>query len=119
MNARATNPTIMLNQRVTTRMSMVAALANASPIERRYVISAIEVISYVPTPPGDIVTAPMIDAVEWINVALRRRLNDAIEKDGSPAPDKILSKSHSSMHSINHPGTLMVVLTNIGFGLNV
>lgn len=77
MIARAMNPTTMLNQRVTTRMSMVATLANVSPIARRYVISATEVISYVPTPPGDIVTAPMIEAVEWTNVALRRRLSDA------------------------------------------
>ncbi len=119
MNARATNPTAMLNQRVTTRMSMVAALANVSPIARRYVINAIDVISYVPTPPGDIVTAPIIDAVEWTNVALRSRFKDAKVRDGSPAPDRILSKSHSSIHSINHPGTLIVVLTSIGFGLNV
>jgi hypothetical protein len=116
---RATNPTITLNHRVNTRIKIVAALARSTGIPSRKVISATEVISYVPTPPGRNDNAPMIDAVECTNVACNKRMSEAGAREGNPAPVSKLSNSHSSRHSMNQPGILTLVLKTSGFGPRV
>jgi len=59
----AMNPTMTLNHRVMTRINIVAALAIVFVNPRSRGMRAKEVNSYIPTPPGENVSAPMIEAV--------------------------------------------------------